>query len=516
MHLTVFLLRGIVGFLWSCWVLVGYAKGGLGDNHVHSSFIYRRLRNHERREIQREILSILGLPHRPRPFSPGKQASSAPLFMLDLYNAMANEENPDETEYSVRASLAGETRGGRKGYPASPNGYPRGIQLSRTAPLTTQSPPLASLHDTNFLNDADMVMSFVNLVERDKDFSHQRRHYKEFRFDLTQIPHGEAVTAAEFRIYKDRSNSRFENETIKISIYQIIKEYTNSPPVHSCIFFVVDSSSCGMWDAASAWFDEQCHVRAQDSNQRNTGPPAAEHANLTTRPQGQPLKDADLFLLDTRKAEALDVGWLVFDITVTSNHWVINPQNNLGLQLCAETGDGRSINVKSAGLVGRHGPQSKQPFMVAFFKASEVLLRSVRAANKRKNQNRNKSSSHQDSSRVSSVGDYNTSEQKQACKKHELYVSFRDLGWQDWIIAPEGYAAFYCDGECSFPLNAHMNATNHAIVQTLVHLMFPDHVPKPCCAPTKLNAISVLYFDDSSNVILKKYRNMVVRSCGCH
>ena len=64
-------------------------------------------------------------------------------------------------------------------------------------------------------------------VERDKDFSHQRRHYKEFRFDLTQIPQGEAVTAAEFRIYKDRSNGRFENDTIKISIYQIIKEYTN-------------------------------------------------------------------------------------------------------------------------------------------------------------------------------------------------------------------------------------------------------------------------------------------------
>ena len=63
-----------------------------------------------------------------------------------------------------------------------------------------------------------------------------------------------------------------------------------SPPVHSCIFFVVGSSSCGMWDAASAWFDEQCHVRAQDSNQRNTGPPAAERVNLTARPRGQPLR----------------------------------------------------------------------------------------------------------------------------------------------------------------------------------------------------------------------------------
>lgn len=41
-------------------------------------------------------------------------------------------------------------------------------------------------------------------------------------------------------------------------------------------------------------------------------------------------------------------------------------------------------------------------------------------------------------------------------------------------------------------------------------------VPKPCCAPTKLSPISVLYFLDDSNVNLKKYKNMVVKSCGCH
>lgn len=64
-------------------------------------------------------------------------------------------------------------------------------------------------------------------VEKDKDFSHQRRHYKEFRFDLTQIPEGEAVTAAEFRIYKDGSHARYENITLKVTIYQVIKEYQN-------------------------------------------------------------------------------------------------------------------------------------------------------------------------------------------------------------------------------------------------------------------------------------------------
>ena len=58
--------------------------------------------------------------------------------------------------------------------------------------------------------------------------------------------------------------------------------------VRSCIFFVAGPSCCGMWDAASAWFDEQCHDCAQDSNQQNTGLPAVERKNLTTRPRGQP------------------------------------------------------------------------------------------------------------------------------------------------------------------------------------------------------------------------------------
>lgn len=151
------------GLLWSCWGFLQCVQGGLGDNHVHSSFIYRRLRNHERREIQREILSILGLPHRPRPFSPGKQASSAPLFMLDLYNAMSTEEEDATLEGTGKGS-SGKTPGSsRKGSYGSPHGYSRAALPYRSAPLTSQSPPLATSHDTNFLNDADMVMSFVNL-----------------------------------------------------------------------------------------------------------------------------------------------------------------------------------------------------------------------------------------------------------------------------------------------------------------------------------------------------------------
>lgn len=146
--------------LWSCFGFFHSVQCALGDNHVHSSFIYRRLRNHERREIQREILSILGLPHRPKPFSPAKQASSAPLFMLDLYNAMATEEAEEDTllESTGKAISMNSVGTSRKSQHTAPYGYSR-------APVawTSQSPPLATSHDANFLNDADMVMSFVNL-----------------------------------------------------------------------------------------------------------------------------------------------------------------------------------------------------------------------------------------------------------------------------------------------------------------------------------------------------------------
>ena len=44
----------------------------------------------------------------------------------------------------------------------------------------------------------------------------------------------------------------------------IFSFFSQSSLVHSCIFLVVGPSSCGVWDAASAWLDGQCHVRAQD------------------------------------------------------------------------------------------------------------------------------------------------------------------------------------------------------------------------------------------------------------
>ena len=71
-----------------------------------------------------------------------------------------------------------------------------------------------------------------------------------------------------------------------------------------------------------------------------------------------------------------------------------------------------------------------------------------------------------------------------------------------------------------FPLHAKMNASNHALVQTLVKLLdgVPDDSERPpnaCCAPIDLATIPVLYYSHEHNIVLKKYPKMIVKSCGC-
>ncbi|XP_054427554.1 bone morphogenetic protein 8B [Pteronotus mesoamericanus] len=397
------------GPLWLLGLALCALSGGGPGPRPPAGCPQRRLGPRERRDLQREILAVLGLPGRPRPRAPPAAArlpASAPLFMLDLYHAMAGDDDED--------------------------GGPRERGLGR----------------------ADLVMSFVNMVELDRALGQQEPHWKEFRFDLTQIPAGETVTAAEFRIYKLPSTHPL-NRTLHVSMFEVVRERAN--------------------------------------------------------------RESDLFFLDLQTLRAEDEGWLVLDVTAASDRWLLNRSKDLGLRLYVETEDGHSVDPGLAGLLGRRAPRSKQPFMVTFFRESPSPIRVPRAVRSLRRRLPKKTNELPQPNKLPGIfDDVHGSHGRQVCRRHELYVSFRDLGWLDWVIAPQGYSAYYCEGECSFPLDSCMNATNHAIVQSLVHLMKPDTVPKACCAPTKLSATSVLYYDSSNNVILRKHRNMVVKACGCH
>ncbi|XP_071378462.1 bone morphogenetic protein 10-like [Centroberyx affinis] len=101
------------------------------------------------------------------------------------------------------------------------------------------------------------------------------------------------------------------------------------------------------------------------------------------------------------------------------------------------------------------------------------------------------------------------------CKRTPLSVDFKDIGWDTWIIQPLAYEAYECNGVCNPPMTSEVSPTKHAIVQSLLSVKRPHRASRACCVPTKLEPISLLYYDNGVITFNHKYEGMVVAECGC-
>ncbi|KAI5609923.1 bone morphogenetic protein 15 precursor, partial [Silurus asotus] len=104
---------------------------------------------------------------------------------------------------------------------------------------------------------------------------------------------------------------------------------------------------------------------------------------------------------------------------------------------------------------------------------------------------------------------------KNQCKLHSYRVTFRDLGWDHWIIAPPMYNPRYCMGDCPRILHYGYNSPNHAIVQTVISELGVADIPLPSCVPYKYKPISVLMMEKNGSIVYKEYEDMIAESCTC-
>lgn len=100
------------------------------------------------------------------------------------------------------------------------------------------------------------------------------------------------------------------------------------------------------------------------------------------------------------------------------------------------------------------------------------------------------------------------------CRIVEMEVDFEDIGWSKWILYPTSFNAKRCAGRCSGPLEAIHNPSNHAVMQDLVRMKMPGKAPEPCCIPTQLQPLSMLYIEDGT-IVVRHHEEMVAMECGC-
>ncbi|KAF0025143.1 hypothetical protein F2P81_022024 [Scophthalmus maximus] len=223
-------------------------------------------------------------------------------------------------------------------------------------------------------------------------------------------------------------------------------------------------------------------------------------------------------LITSRLVPLYTQGWEVFNLTQIVSKWIRNSQENNGILVVTTLPSGNWMESAVASAKQNGEPAETNSYLVIFSDDGRIgasnqsyLGQAQPAAAALEHHD------HRSRRRRSSPGS-SPHGLPQPCQRVPLFVDFEEIGWSGWIISPRGYNAYHCKGSCPFPLGGSLRATNHATVRSIMHALklSGDEVGAPCCVPDRLQSISLLYFDDEENVVLKQYDDMVALSCGCH
>lgn len=131
------------------------------------------------------------------------------------------------------------------------------------------------------------------------------------------------------------------------------------------------------------------------------------------------------------------------------------------------------------------------------------------------------------------------------CCRENLYISFADIGWDNWIIKPDGYNAHFCKGSCMNGAAMASTSTAHRQIMTVNmakifwyvgqyfdivcvsfsilqkfmlngrtnHAFRPELTP--CCTATQFQSLQLVYMDNNKTLTTKVLPNMIVDACGC-
>ncbi|XP_003478699.1 growth/differentiation factor 8 [Cavia porcellus] len=172
--------------------------------------------------------------------------------------------------------------------------------------------------------------------------------------------------------------------------------------------------------------------------------------------------------------------WQSIDVKTVLQNWLKQPESNLGIEIKALDENGHDLAVTFPG----PGEDGLNPFLEV--KVTDTPKRSRRDFGL----------------------DCDEHSTESRCCRYPLTVDFEAFGW-DWIIAPKRYKANYCSGECEFLFLQKYPHTH------LVHQANPRGSAGPCCTPTKMSPINMLYFNGKEQIIYGKIPAMVVDRCGC-
>uniref|UniRef100_G1T5S5 Growth/differentiation factor 9 n=1 Tax=Oryctolagus cuniculus TaxID=9986 RepID=G1T5S5_RABIT len=101
------------------------------------------------------------------------------------------------------------------------------------------------------------------------------------------------------------------------------------------------------------------------------------------------------------------------------------------------------------------------------------------------------------------------------CELHDFRLSFSQLKWDNWIVAPHRYNPRYCKGDCPRAVGHRYGSPVHTVVQNIIYEKLDSSVPRPSCVPARYSPLSVLTIEPGGSIAYKEYEDMIATKCTC-
>ncbi|XP_077329335.1 growth/differentiation factor 9 [Lithobates pipiens] len=101
------------------------------------------------------------------------------------------------------------------------------------------------------------------------------------------------------------------------------------------------------------------------------------------------------------------------------------------------------------------------------------------------------------------------------CELHRFRLSFSQLNWDKWILAPNRYSPDYCKGICPRIVGHRYGSPVHTMVQNIIYEKLDSSIPRPSCVPSEYRPMSVLIVEPDKSIAYKEYQDMIATKCTC-
>ncbi|XP_074658705.1 bone morphogenetic protein 4-like [Tubulanus polymorphus] len=195
-------------------------------------------------------------------------------------------------------------------------------------------------------------------------------------------------------------------------------------------------------------------------------------------------------------------GWIVIDLKSVVKDWIRFPKRNHGLEIRIQDGHDNGINphryFKQINCTSEKRPINTDvgsnvtsdvnmamiPHLEVFTAAAQSTVTERQQRSKRGVSSRLK---------------------RRPCVLRPIYITFSDLEWDDWIVAPAGFQTGFCTGSCpKIGWKLDDSPHNYNTIQQY----------SSCCSPHRMQSLPVLLYNNSvlSVFVLE---NFIVSDCSC-